>query len=126
MKLWLQGLKPQSFSIHFHFRVWNYFFDYDMIDSIMDGEKLSIIEGKITRLLERCSSLQEEKDLLEQRVSTLESELLEARGAASQLTEKANVIESLQSENQKLQEAQEAAKTKIETILQKLEGANLS
>lgn len=71
----------------------------------MDIEKFSLLESKISQLIERLAALKTEKRQLEERVRSLES---------------------LKEENKALHEGQSAARSSLEAILKKLEGIDFS
>jgi len=92
-----------------------------ILSVIMELEKINLLEQKISRLLESYSSLKEEKSCLEQKAGQLEKELREEREKGELLREKIQAAEILEGENKRLREDREAARQKLEGILEKLE-----
>lgn len=92
----------------------------------MDLEKFSLLESKISQLIECLTALKEGKRQLEDRVRSLETELQGQKDEAVKFKEDALSLESLKEENRTLHEGQTAARSSLETILQKLEGIDFS
>jgi len=82
----------------------------------MNTTKLNLLEAKIERFIEQFNVLKEQKGQLEERVIALQRELTKHQQGPS---------EALKQENSALREAREAARSKIEGLLQRLETMDL-